>query len=184
MDDDTLMARAQQGDQDAFGRIVRNHQSALTRFARRTLPDDSDSAYDVVQEALLRVWSSRAAYRPGGSLSSYLFRVVRNACLDNLRRVRRAAAINALPHTVPPIGAQLDADYQSLALAEAVRCAVRALPEPQRAVFVLSQYEQVPYRRIAEILDCSIGTVASRKRLAVNALRRSLAEWVEDGHGL
>ena len=54
------------------------------------------------------------------------------------------------------------------------------LPEPQRAVFILSQYEGLSYAEIAEALDCPVGTVASRKHMAVEALRRRLHLWIEE----
>ena len=60
------------------------------------------------------------------------------------------------------------------ALTRSIRLAVQELPEVQRCVFALSEYENMSYKDIARVLDCPVGTVASRKRLAVEALRRRL----------
>jgi RNA polymerase sigma-70 factor (ECF subfamily) len=182
VDDDTLMRRAVSGDEAAFGQIVRAHQRCLIRFAERMLAGDAHTAHDVVQEAFLRVWGARAAYRPDGCLRSFLFRIVRNVCLDYARRARPAAPLDAAMEQTLPIGDTMESAYQSRALAQAVRDAVQKLPEPQRIVFLLSQYEQLEYRQIAEILECPIGTVASRKRLAVETLRRRLAAWMDADH--
>ena len=185
MDDDGLMRQVANGDRLAFGQIVRSHQLSLTRFARRILDEgNADEANDAVQEAFLRLWAARAAYQPEGCLRSYLYRIVRNVCLDHGRRTRFLASVNtALEPTARACGT-VEASYESQALAEAVRDAVQELPEPQRIVFVLSQYEQLGYKQIAEIIACPLGTVASRKRLAVETLRRKLAAWMDGNHDL
>ncbi len=180
MDDDTLMRQAASGDPAAFGRIVQAYQRPLTRFAERMLGGDVDRSSDVVQEALLRLWRFRARYQPEGRLRSLLFRIVRNACLDAARLSRPVCSLeSAIAQSAPDTNSP-EAACQARAIAEAVRCAVMDLPEPQRTVFVLSQYEQLGYAEIAEIVGCPLGTVASRKRLAVAALRHRLREWMED----
>ena len=72
---------------------------------------------------------------------------------------------------------------QAHGLADAVRLAVLSLPEPQRAIFLLSHYEGLSYAEIAEALDCPLGTVASRKHQATETLRRRLSPW-RDTHDL
>jgi RNA polymerase sigma-70 factor, ECF subfamily len=178
MDDDTLMARAAQDDTAAFGAIVRRYERRMTAFAERLL-GDPDLAQDAVQEAFLHVWQARARYEARGCMVHYLLRVVRSACLDHLRRdrVRRAAAQAAERGAAAPdpVGARAERS----ATAAAARRAVLSLPTPQREVFVLSHYECLTYVEIADLLGCPVGTVASRKRLAVAALREALREWTD-----
>jgi RNA polymerase sigma-70 factor (ECF subfamily) len=76
-------------------------------------------------------------------------------------------------------GEEPEARLEAAALADAVRRAVQALPAPQREVFILSHYEGLSYQEIAGVLGCPLGTVASRKHLALEALRRRLAPWME-----
>lgn len=90
------------------------------------------------------------------------------------------ASPSVAAETPAPPGARPEARLQAKALSEAVRAAVLALPEAQRTVFVLSQYEGLGYREIAAVLDCPLGTVASRKHLAVETLRRRLRPWIEN----
>jgi RNA polymerase sigma-70 factor (ECF subfamily) len=178
MDDTALMQRAAQDDTFAFGELVQRHQQRLVRFARRMLRD-GDLAEDVVQDAFLRLWRMRTRYRPHGSLQALLLRMVRNLCLDYARATTPAEPLdNDCTDTSPGP----ETTVQGQAMAEAVRYTVLSLSEPQRAVFILSQYEGLSYREIAEVLGCPVGTVASRKAQATAALQRRLADW-QEGEG-
>ena len=177
MDDDALMRKAKDGDTEAFGLLVKTHQRRIMGFATRLL-GDAEAAEDAAQETFLRLWRLRARYRPQGCLEHLLLRIVRNICVDYARLARPAAPLldeHRAPEPSP------EATAQAHGMAEAVAQAVQALPEEQRAVFVLSQYEGLCYRQIAEILECSEGTVASRKHLAVQSLRRRLRPWSGSG---
>lgn len=185
--DDFLMGRAAAGDTEAFGRIVTAYQPRLTRFAERMLGGDAEAARDIAQEAFLRLWRNRERYEPQGELERYLLRTVHNLCRDDRRRrARFRGPTIALEdcgtlgdtRSLPPHEAM-----QAHSLSEAVRVAVGCLPEPQRAVFVLSHYEGLGYQEIADALGCPIGTVASRKHLAVAALRHALREWITPQKG-
>ena len=173
MDDDGLMQRAAAGDTQAFGLIVQAYQDRLVRFAIR-LSGDSDLAQDAVQEAFLRLWRLRAGYEAQGCLQAYLFRIVRSVCLDQARSRRQWEVLdeNELAEASDPATLAI-----GQGLAEAVRRAVQSLPETQRVVFILSQYEALTYAEIADVLDCPCGTVASRKHQATETLRRKLQLW-------
>ena len=172
-DDDTLMRRAAGGDAQAFGMIVQAYQGGLVRFAARLL-GDSDAAQDAAQEAFLRLWRLRTRYQPRGCLQAYLLRAVRSVCLDHARAARPSEPLDEGEGGEVPDPAAL---AQGHGLADAVRRAVLELPEPQRAVFLLSHYEGLSYAEIADALDCPVGTVASRKHQATETLRRRLSAW-------
>jgi RNA polymerase sigma-70 factor (ECF subfamily) len=172
-DDDALMRRAANGDAQAFGKVVQAHQGRLVRFAARLL-GDTDAAQDAAQEAFLRLWRLRTRYQPRGCLQAYLLRTVRSVCLDHARAARPCEPLEEGADAGAPDPAAL---AQGLGLADAVRRAVLSLPEPQRAVFLLSHYEGLSYAEIADALDCPVGTVASRKHQATETLRRKLSAW-------
>ena len=180
---DALMRRAAADDRDAFAGIIGVYQKRVIGFAARMSGGDTDAAQDIAQETFLRLWQNRRAYRPQGSLLSFLLHIAHNLCRDEHRR---AASRPSEPLYECVAGAgptQFPADspddaLRTAAMTQAVAAAVAELPEAQRSVFVLSHYEAVPYREIALILDCPIGTVASRKYLAVEALRRRLKDWI------
>lgn len=136
MDDDALMRRVAGGDESAFGLIVQAYQGRLVRFAARFL-GDPDAAQDAAQETFLRLWRLRSRYQPRGCLQAYLFRAVRSVCLDLARLARPWEMLEESTDGAAP-------DPEGLArlygFADAVRQAVLSLPEPQRAVFLLSRY--------------------------------------------
>lgn len=151
----------------------------MTRFAQRMITVDCDTASDLVQEAFLRLWKARATLQQDSCLGSLLFRIVRNLCLDHVRSARNILPLDTVSGRQCEAPGSIERETESRALGEAVRQAVQRLPESQRVVFILSQYEQMRYAEIAAILDCPVGTVASRKRLAVETLRRRLSGWIE-----
>ena len=179
MDDDERMRRVADGDQGAFAAIVNTHQRSLTQFAEQLATGDPQSAHNIVQEAFVRLWRSRASYAPQSCLRSLLYRIVYNIGLDFARRAKPVTPLHLVSTQLASSAELPEAAAKSRALGQAIRKAVGALPEPQRVVFVLSQYEQLPYAQIAAILDCPVGTVASRKRLAVDTLRRKLGPWMD-----
>ena len=174
--DDDLMRRTADGDTQAFAQIIRNHQGRLVRFAARFL-GDPDAAEDAAQEVFLRLWRLRHRYQPHGCLQAYLLRMIRSICIDYTRAAKPWDLLNS-DCTNAAHGPETLA--QQTGLAEAVAHAVQRLPAGQRAVFILSHYEGLTYAEIAEALDCPVGTVASRKHQAVEALRRRLSSWRDD----
>lgn len=173
-EDDTLLARvAQERDASALAILVRRHQGRATRVACRLLGGDLAAAEDVVQEAFLRLWRTAGNYQARGQLQAYLLRIVYNLCSDARRRRRDTLPLEDCAETADDSPTAAESLHRRL-LGEAVRQAVFALPEPLRAVFILSEYEGVSYREIAEILEIPIGTVGSRKHLAAAFLRERL----------
>lgn len=162
----------------AFDNLVRIHQRPLVRFATRLLTNP-DVAEDIVQEAFFRIWRAKPTFVSSDSVRVYLFRAVHNLCRDHLSGVRHNdIPIERASDLAAPRSTQPEIRCEQQILADAVAAAVRTLPEAQRAVFVLSHYEGFRYDEIAMILQCPAGTVASRKHLAVETLRRRLRPWI------
>lgn len=175
--DDDLMARALSGDTAAFAALVHQHQNRLLRFAFRIV-GDWDNASDIVQDSFIRLWKSRNRYRQTGSAQAYLLTIVRSVCLDNLRTnsglVHRQSD-NDLPYN----GVNCELAAMAGNFDEAVQEALLELPQTQREIFILSEYEGMTYQEIAAIVGCPHGTVASRKHAAIEKLRQSLRHWVK-----
>src|SRR5436305_4769963 len=96
-EDRALLARHVDGDRAAFGELVRRHQDRLWRVALRTLGNPDDAA-DAVQDALVSAYRAAAAYRGEAAVTTWLHRIVVNACLDLVRR-RNARPSSALDET-------------------------------------------------------------------------------------
>jgi RNA polymerase sigma-70 factor (ECF subfamily) len=157
-DDRDLLARHVAGDQDAFGELVRRHRDRLWRVALRTLGNPDDAA-DAVQEALLSAYRSAGGFRGDAAVTTWLHRIVVNACLDLARRrsVRPTDSLETSPEpvaTTDPIGER--------ETAAEVLTALRRLPVEQAAAVVLVDVEGFPVAQVAEMLDVPVGTVKSR----------------------
>jgi RNA polymerase sigma-70 factor (ECF subfamily) len=150
------------GDPDAFGELVRLHRDRLYAVALRTLgPAEREEAADAVQDALLSAYRAAAGYRGEARVSTWLHRVVVNACLD---RVRRRAVRPTVPLPGPGPGEPV-APGDALAARETaldVQDALAALPVEQRAALVLVDLHGLPVEEAATALGVPVGTVKSR----------------------
>jgi RNA polymerase sigma-70 factor (ECF subfamily) len=158
-DPDLLRAHVA-GDPDAFGVLVQRHRDRLWAVALRTLGNPDDAA-DAVQDALVSAYRSAATFRGDAAVTTWLHRIVVNACLD---RIRRAKARPTVPLPAPD-GLQPADPRDAIGareLAVVVAQALATLPDEQRLALVLVDMQGYSVQEAAEILDCAVGTVKSR----------------------
>lgn len=166
-----------------FSNAALEHLDALYGFAM-TLTRNQTEAEDLVQETYLRAVRAFGRLMPDSNLKSWLFAIMRNAWLNQLRHTR-----------VGPRFVELDAEEDDRAQwldhaandphvvyirkleREEVRAAIASLPPAHREIVVLRDIEAFSYQQIASILGCPAGTVMSRLGRARENLRRLLAEW-------
>lgn len=163
LDDRALMARHVGGDPDAFGEIFRRHRDRLWSVALRTLGDPEEAA-DAVQDGLISAYRNAGSYRGDAAVTTWLHRIIVNACLDRVRR-RTARPTVALPeddrYTDLVRAGERDAmDDRETALE--VSRALAELPPDQAAAVVLVDIEGWSVEEAATILNCPPGTVKSR----------------------
>ncbi len=141
---------------------------SLRRYARALLRDP-DGADDLVQDCLERAVSRRHLWRGGGSLRSWLFRIMHNLHINRRRSeaLRRTLPLDGVTESQHAVAA---GQSDRVALAE-MAGAVDALPEDQRRVLLLVVLEGLSYREVAEVLDVPVGTVMSRLSRARERLR-------------
>ncbi len=183
-DDETLLRRyARRGDAAAMEALVRRHAAALGAFLAGW-GDDAAAAEDLAQETWLRVLRDPEAFR-GGSFRAWLLRIARNLAVDRSRKRAPALWLDAPADPAPdapPLVETLADDAaprpgDALAGAEdraRLLAAVRALPGPQRDVFLLRAAE-VPFAQIADRFSIPLNTALGRMHLAMKALRAALA---------
>ena len=157
VDDATLLARHVDGDPDAFSELVRRHRDRLWAVALRTLGDRTE-AEDALQDALLSAYRRAGSFRGEAAVTTWLHRVVVNACLDRARR-RAARPTDPLPEHDPP--APRD-EIAATETAMVVQAALATLPIDQRAALVLVDMAGWPVEEAARVLDVPTGTVKSR----------------------
>jgi RNA polymerase sigma-70 factor (ECF subfamily) len=151
----------------------------LVSFAHRTLAGSADPE-DVVQTAFVRLWSRRATLKEEGSVRALLYTIVRNACLDELRKKARRdkAEEDARPPTPPRSPYE---DVHGAELQRVAAAAVERLPERRREVFRLVREEGLSYQEVAELMALSPQTVANHMSLAMADLRTALRPFLSGG---
>lgn len=169
--DGDLLAQHVAGDPSAFAVLVTRHRDRLWAVALRTLGNPDDAA-DALQDALLSAYRGAAGFRGNSAVTTWLHRIVVNACLDFARRkaVRPTQPLLEDPATSAPdtIGAH--------ETALAVTAALRTLPAEQAAAVVLVDIEGFSVEEAAQILDVPTGTVKSRCARARGRLAEQLYE--------
>ena len=164
-----LMLRVKAGDRAAFEEIFRLYQKPLANYLYR-LSGNQARAEDLLQDAFLRLWKAAPNYEPSAKVSTYIFRIAHNLFLNEAAR-RREKALETLEAETRSDPAS---DMNRRELQSAVQKAVEALPEGEREVLLLSEYNGFNYAEISEILGIPVGTVKSRMFSAVQRLKESL----------
>jgi RNA polymerase sigma-70 factor (ECF subfamily) len=169
--DADLLAQHVAGDPGAFSTLVTRHRDRLWAVALRTLGNPDDAA-DALQDALLSAYRGAAGFRGNSAVTTWLHRIVVNACLDFARRkaVRPTQPLLEDPATSAPD------TISSHETALAVLAALRTLPTEQAAAVVLVDIEGFSVDEAAAILDVPTGTVKSRCARA----RARLAQQLQD----
>lgn len=162
--DAELLAAHADGDPEAFGEVVRRHRDRLWAVAIRTLGDREEAA-DAVQDALVSAFRAggpgggSSAFRGEAAVTTWLHRIVVNACLD---RVRRAAARPADPLPEQDLPSRGPDQVAARETALDVTAALARIPAEQRAALVLVDMYGWSVDDAADVLDCPTGTVKSR----------------------
>ena len=155
--DRALLAAHVAGDPDAFTVLVRRHRDRLWGVALRTMRDREEAA-DALQDALLSAFRNASGYRGDAAVTTWLHRVVVNACLDRMRR-RAVRPSVPLGDTDVPTGVD---EQGALENRLDVAAALARLPEAQRVAIVLVDLQDLSVAEAATILGVAEGTVKSR----------------------
>ena len=169
-DDRALLRAHLAGDPTAFATLVTRHRDRLWAVALRTTGHREDAA-DALQDALVSAHRRAESYRGEAAVTTWLHRIVVNACLDRIRR-QRVRAADPLPDDLadhPPRAAvqpddagEPEAQVLARERRDRVLAALAQLPPEQRACLVLVDMEARPLAEVAEILEVPVGTVKSR----------------------
>ena len=158
------------GDANAFEDLVRAHEKTVYNLALRTLGNAQD-AEDVTQEAFLKAYRSLSSFRGDSKFSVWLYRIVSNLCLDQLRARKRKPTQSMTVENedgeedileIPDEQFSPEKLLDRKLTRESVRRGLAALPDDAREILLLREIGGRSYDEIAEALDLDIGTVKSR----------------------
>jgi len=158
--------------------LFKMHYSSLCSYANHFLKDQ-DASEEVVQEVMFKIWTNRDSLLINTSIQSYLFRAVRNGCMNVLKHMdireeyrtfrEREIQDSLRSHEDELIKSELE---------QRIRAAIDGLPLERRKVFIMSRYDGLTYPQIAEKLNISVKTVENQIGKALKTLREELAEYL------
>ncbi len=173
-----LLGRYLAGDDEAFGLLVARYEDRLYAFLAR-MTGDAHLAEDIFQQTFVKVAKNAAAFDGRASFTTWLYRIARNAALDEFRRRARRHEGTGMQSNSdidmadasrrPPLDALMEEE-----LAERIRAVLETLPKEQREAFLLKEECELNFDEIGVILDCGKETAKSRFRLAVGKIRAAL----------
>jgi RNA polymerase sigma-70 factor, ECF subfamily len=174
--DGRVIEACQQGDRAAFQVLFETYKDKVFSIAVYSSGGDRAVADDVTQQIFLKLFTAIRQFRGDSEFTTWLYRLVVNACLDERRRRRRL-----LPwgETVPMRNTidrkPQEKQYARLEVAEAVRAAISELKPKFRLPILLKYIEGLSYEEIATVMNCSKGTVASRLNRGHSQLAKRLS---------
>lgn len=164
-----------QGDRDAFRALYEAYKDKVYSIALYFFHGDEAVASDVTQQVFLKLLNGITQFRGDAGFSTWLYRLVVNACMDEARRgrPRKLLANSAVVDALAEPGSQ-ENDFAHQQRARSVQAALSALPAKFRLPMLLRYFEDLSYEEIALAMNCSMGTVASRLNRGHKMLARKL----------
>ncbi|MCE2402610.1 sigma-70 family RNA polymerase sigma factor [Candidatus Poribacteria bacterium] len=177
--DDVFVHKTVEGDIEAFNELVNRHHTKIYGLAYRML-GNSEDAEDATQETFLEAYKSIKTFRFQSQFGTWLYRVGLNTCNQYIRKAKsRNRMLEAYTEETSAHGMTEERDIPDRMVikteqSEIVQAAIDCLPPKQREVVTLYYMQHLKYKEIAEILNCSLGTVASRLNKAIQNLKAKL----------
>lgn len=187
-----LVKKSQTGDVESFELLISSYDKKAYNIAYRVMGNEED-AKDMAQEALLRVFRSIKDFKGQSSFSTWLYRIVTNVCLDELRRRKNDKHIS-IDSTIQTENGEMHMElcsdketpesvYERVEQRELIKKAIQELNDEYRSVIVLRDIQGFSYDEISTMLECSLGTVKSRINRARSMLREKLKSSMELSRG-
>jgi RNA polymerase sigma-70 factor (ECF subfamily) len=193
--DEELMLKVKfDNDTSAFESLVQRYKIALLNFVYRFI-GDQETAQDLSQDVFIRLWMSAETYLPVAKFATFLYTIAKNVCLNALAKLKSTPQMQSLSEVIASQDGDdcelLDAlsdpnnspekELLGMELEQRITKAIGKLSPEHRLVFILTEYDDLSYQDVAAIIQCPVGTVASRKNAAVKTLRRYLEPLREGG---
>jgi len=185
----SLIEQSKAGDIESFEKLIVTHQKKVFNIAYRVLGNLED-ANDVTQEALIKAYRGIKNFNGKSSFSTWLYTIVNNACIDFMRKNRKTNLTyldreyeteeSNYKIQVYSNGETPEELFEKKEVQRIVREAINRLSYEHRRIIVLRDIQQFTYQEIAEILNCSEGTVKSRISRARKNLKILIQEKLED----
>jgi RNA polymerase sigma-70 factor (ECF subfamily) len=173
-----LVLQLIEGDEQAFCELYAAYKNRLIYFAMQFL-ESREFAEDIFQDTFAAVWQSRRFINPDASFSSYLYTIVRNRVLNELRKIRSEELLRQLM-VAQADDANVENDVKDDGLQEILEQAMTQLTPRQREVFQLSREEELSHKAIAERLGISVNTVQEHISASLKIIRAHINRYSSD----
>lgn len=161
-----------------FEDLFNEHYSNLCAYANQFLKE-LEASEEVVQEVLFKLWTNRETTEITTSIKSYLFRAVRNSCLNVIKHINiREEYKEHRDREIHLEEQNLEEQILVSELEQKIREAIDQLPQERKKIFIMSRYDGLKYREIAEKLNISVKTVENQMGSALKYLRTELADYM------
>ena len=184
-DDLRLVKLAQQGDHRSYDALVTRHRARIFAMIRNMIHQEAD-AWDLSQEVFIKAWKALPRFEARARFSTWLYRIAHNTVYDWVRKRKIESAgelndeifererIDSSSFTTPSGGESPDKTMAHGELREKIEAALGKLSPEHREVVVLKDVQGLAYKEIAEVMECSLGTVMSRLFYARQKLQTML----------
>lgn len=163
-----LISQVKAGNQGAFNILAKRWQVPIYNFCLRYI-GDTDTANDILQIVLLKVYQKIETLEDHSKFSSWIYRIARNLCLDEIKR-KKFEALGEESESISDVANPLQEVTQSN-LSEVLKTVLQKITDEQREVIILKTYHDLKFIEIAELLDISINTVKARMYSGLKSLR-------------
>ncbi len=161
-----------------FEVIFKEHYANLCSYAYSFM-QEQEASEEVVQETFFKLWTNRNTLNIDTSVKAYLYRAVRNASLNVIKHIGIREEYKRYNQEDINLNEQQDSDMADMGELEVVvRRAIEMLPEQRKKVFIMSRYQGLKYREIADSLNISVKTVEGQMSKALIFLRKELSEYL------
>ena len=168
LDEARLVALVRKGDQRAYSDLVVRHLPAIEVYAKRIVSDDT-LAQDIAQDVMVVLWQRSSDFNPNKArLTTWLHRIAHNRCIDVLRKRQREVSWDPSESEHPLTESDTPRAQQPIDVA------LMRLPESQRTALVLTYYQNLSNREVAEIMNSSVRAVESLLVRARGNLKKQL----------
>jgi RNA polymerase sigma-70 factor (ECF subfamily) len=178
-----LIQKCKNGDIHSFELLIESYQSKVFNIAYRMLGNAEDAS-DVAQEVFLKIFKSISTFKEEASLSTWIYRIATNVCLDEIRK-RKKENIISMNSTIQLEDGELNIQMETTdprpdeileekELRDEVKDAIGCLKDEHKIVIILRDINGFSYEDISNILNCPLGTIKSRINRARNSLKNIL----------
>jgi RNA polymerase sigma factor (sigma-70 family) len=167
--DNQLMENVRDGRVEKLAILFERHQAALFNFFLR-LTGNRSSSEDLVQEVFIRILKYRQGYQGQGKFTIWMYQIARNAHVDFLRKQKGEMSLDEQWKEVPGAEPAPESRVQTNQEIALIRKALDRLPANKREILMLSRFQNLKLREIAELLGCQVGTVKAQVHRALQDL--------------